>query len=182
MASAFAHGVVAVTVGQAYRLRQQPLRFWVLGVICAIVPDADVITFAFGVSYGDFWGHRGFTHSLTFALLLAVLVTFAYFKDASFLSRAWWGYVSYFFICTALHGVVDAMTNGGLGIAFFSPFENGRYFLPWRPLLVPPIGVGKFFSSWGLEVLVSELIWIGIPCAVLALGFRMYYRAAGGSS
>jgi inner membrane protein len=50
-------------------------RLWVLGTACAIVPDADVIGFHFGVHYQDFRGHRGFTHSLVFAALLAVLVT-----------------------------------------------------------------------------------------------------------
>ena len=36
-----------------------------------MIPDIDVIGFRFGIHYGDFWGHRGFTHSLVFAALLA---------------------------------------------------------------------------------------------------------------
>ncbi len=56
--------------------------------------------------------------------------------------------------------MLDATTNGGLGIAFFSPFDLDRYFLPWRPLQVSPIGLGAFFSDWGWEVIKSEAMWV----------------------
>jgi inner membrane protein len=139
-----------------------------------MLPDIDVIGFRFGVRYGDFWGHRGFTHSLLFASILAALALVVGFPHAlSGLSRAWlW---LYFFVAAASHGFLDAMTNGGLGVAFFSPFDNTRYFLPWRPILVSPISVTRFFSERGLAVLQSELIWIWIPAgllAVLAFGAR----------
>jgi hypothetical protein len=39
------------------------------------------------------------------------------------------------FLATAGHGLLDAMTNGGLGLAFFSPFDNHRYFLPGGELI-----------------------------------------------
>ena len=59
------------------------------------------------------------------------------------------------------------MTDGGLGVAFFSPFHNTRYFLPWMPIRVSPIGVSRFFSQRGLEALQSELLWIWLPSALL---------------
>ena len=71
-----------------------------------------------------------------------------------------WGYL---FLCTLSHGVLDAATNGGLGIAFFSPLSNSRYFWPWRPIAVSPIGI-RFFSGRGLAVISSELRWIWAPC------------------
>src|SRR5205823_12908227 len=71
-----------------------------------------------------------------------------------------------FFAVTAAHPILDAMTNGGLGVAFFAPFENSRYFLPWRPVEVSPIGVRAFFTARGLAVLHSEFLWIWIPSAV----------------
>jgi len=76
------------------------------------------------------------------------------------------------------------MTDGGLGVAFFSPFNNDRYFLTWRPIRVSPIGIGRFFSDRGLAVLQSELLWIWLPSAVLAAlawlwGARSYHLSAG---
>jgi inner membrane protein len=72
------------------------------------------------------------------------------------------------FLATASHGVLDAMTNGGLGVAFFSPFDNRRYFLPWRPVRVSPIAVTRFFTPRGLAILQSELLWIWLPAILLA--------------
>jgi inner membrane protein len=71
------------------------------------------------------------------------------------------------------------MTDGGLGVAFFAPFNNHRYFLPWRPIHVSPIGAGRFFTHRGVEVLQSELLWIWLPAALLALsGWLMRQRGA----
>jgi inner membrane protein len=133
------------------------------------MPDLDVIGFHFGVHYGDFWGHRGFTHSLLFAALLAsatLLLTFRVPISGLSLPVVW----TYLFLATASHGFLDAMTDGGLGVAFFSPFDNQRYFLPWTPIRVSPIGVSQFFSARGLAVLQTEILWIWIPAAFLIGG------------
>jgi inner membrane protein len=74
---------------------------------------------------------------------------------------------------TASHCLLDAMTNGGRGIALFAPFSNHRYFFPWRPIQVSPIGAG-FFSARGLSVLVSEARWIWVPSAIIAVSARIF--------
>nr|WP_254712591.1 metal-dependent hydrolase [Polaribacter haliotis] len=124
--------------------------------------------FQFNISYGSFWGHRGFSHSFLFALIFGVLVTFFFFKKHFFTKK---GIILmfFFFLCTASHSILDAMTTGGKGVAFFSPFNNTRYFFPWRPIKVSPIGIMRFFSERGLKVIYSELIWIGIPSMVYML-------------
>lgn len=61
------------------------------------------------------------------------------------------------------------MTDGGLGVAFFAPIDNHRYCLPWTPIRVSPIGVGRFFGARGLAVLQSEFLWIWVPTMVLAV-------------
>jgi inner membrane protein len=153
----------------------------VVGALCSVIPDLDVIGFRFGVRYGDFWGHRGFTHSLVFSALLASAVVILGFRSGlPALSRiALW---TYFFLATASHGLLDAMTDGGLGVAFFSPFDNHRYFLPWTPIRVSPIGAGRFFTRRGLEVLQSELLWIWLPAALLALSVWLIRRRAAPST
>jgi inner membrane protein len=86
------------------------------------------------------------------------------------------GLFLYFFLCTASHGVLDAMTNGGLGVAFFSPFDTTRYFFPLRPVLVSPIGVSEFFSEYGVWILASEAIWIWLPSCLAFLVLRVVQR------
>jgi inner membrane protein len=141
-----------------------------LGMGSAMLPDADVITFAMGISYGDVFGHRGFTHSLPFAvgwgLLLAAL---AYRKSIG--SRNWWLIALYLVVSTASHGILDAFTSGGLGVAFFAPWETKRYFAPevWRKVRVSPIGASRFFSAYGWKVFKSELLWIWLPLATWML-------------
>ena len=74
----------------------------------------------------------------------------------------------YLFLATISHGLLDAMTGGGLGVAFFAPFVNTRYFFPFRPIRVSPIG-SSFFSARGFTVLESEIIWIWIPSAAVGI-------------
>jgi inner membrane protein len=146
-----------------------------MGAICSAIPDLDVIGFRFGIRYGDFWGHRGFTHSLLFAALMASAVMLIGFpRVLPGLGRLpMW---TYFFLATASHGFLDAMTDGGLGVAFFAPFDNHRYFLPWTPIRVSPIGIGRFFTVRGLAVIQSELLWIWLPAALLAVSAWLMRR------
>jgi inner membrane protein len=168
VASAISHAVAALSIGACFYNPRIPKKVWVIGAICSVVPDIDVIGFHFGIHYGDFFGHRGFTHSLFFAAILAgaaTLLCAAHGLPGMSRLLAW----SYFFLAMASHGVLDAMTDGGLGVAFFSPFDNRRYFFPWRPIHVSPIGFERFFSYRGVEVLKTEFLWIWIPAAILTV-------------
>lgn len=139
------------------------MRLWVLGAACSILPDADVIGVPLGIPFGSVLGHRGLSHSLLFAAVLAVVVVAAFFRRAPGSRTRLW---LYFFLATASHGVLDALTDGGPGIAFLAPFDDTRYFFPWRPIVVSPLGIRPFFSAWGLRVIESELVWIWLPAIV----------------
>jgi inner membrane protein len=167
MASAFSHAVVALSIGTCFYRPQISKRVWVAGPLCSVFPDVDAVGFRFGIQYGDFWGHRGFTHSLLFAALLSGATT-AILTRRGIIEIRRFTLLAYLFLATASHGVLDAMTNGGLGVAFFSPFDNRRYFLPWRPIVVSPISITRFFSARGYAVLRSELLWIWVPAIVFA--------------
>ena len=166
MPSVFTHAVAAIGIGACFYRPSIPARIWITGAVCSMLPDLDVIGFHFGVHYGDFWGHRGFTHSLLFAALLAtvVLVLSARNGVPGMGPISLWMFL---FLATASHGFLDAMTDGGLGVAFFSPVDNTRYFLPFTPIRVSPIGISRFFTARGFAVIKSELVWIWLPTAVL---------------
>ena len=166
MPTAFSHAFVAVALGKTFKFRPSTRRFWILSIFCAVIPDIDVLAFGFGLDYSHMLGHRGLTHSLFFAIVLSALVVVLGFREVKYFSARWWALIFYFFMVTASHGLLDALTNGGLGVAFFAPFSSTRYFLPWAPLEVSPIGL-SFFSPRGLEVIKSEFLWIWIPGAAL---------------
>lgn len=177
MSTVMAHAVTALALGRTATARPMPRRFWLWAVFCACIPDVDVLGFGLGIHYGDLFGHRGFTHSLTFALLLGAVATWLAFRGEplGFVRRL--AYAGFFLLVTASHGLLDAMTNGGLGVAFFSPFDTTRYFLPWRPLEVPPIGIAGMFSARGLEVLTNEGLWIELPALTLVAALTLWRRA-----
>ena len=130
-------------------------------------PDLDAIAHWYGVPYESTFGHRGFTHSIVFASLVAGLATFIVSRISK--PPPIFGLLfAYLFICLASHGMLDALTNGGLGIAFLSPFSNHRYFFPITPIQVAPISISAFFGEWGLRVLWSEFKYIWIPMLVLS--------------
>lgn len=146
-----------------------------------MLPDADVISFAFGVSYGSMFGHRGITHSIAFALFIGLVVGPLGFKGERTCRRA--QLILYFTLVTLTHPLLDMLTNGGLGVALFAPLSARRYFFPWRPIEVSPIGL-RFFSDRGLEVLMSEIEWVWLPAGCLlaaALIYRKLHRSLNAS-
>jgi inner membrane protein len=119
----------------------------------SLIPDADVFGFRLGVHYEDTWGHRGATHSLAFALgvaLVALLVA-----KAARLPALRTALIT--LVVVSSHSLLDTLTDGGLGCALLWPFSDERFFAPWTPLPVAPIG-RAFLSSEGLRVAAVELI------------------------
>lgn len=170
MASAFGHAALALGLAA---VSSKPVRTPIIiccGIFSSIMPDFDVIAFKFGIPYQHMWGHRGITHSILFAILWALLCVVIYKKWKTNLStQDYFNIFIFLFLCTASHGMLDAMTTGGMGIAFFAPFTNQRYFFPWRVIKVSPLSMEAFFSHRAIRILKSEAIWIGLPSLLLLI-------------
>jgi inner membrane protein len=176
MASVFTHAIVAAGFGRMLSTRREAWSLYGVMAILAILPDADVLAFRLDIPYEAPFGHRGFSHSIAFALVLAV-ATAALYRRAVPETRYSNATVAFlFFIATASHGVLDAMTNGGLGVAFAWPFTDTRYFLPFRPIVVSSLDPGRFFSEWGVRVLVSELRYVVAPMLILGGATQIVLR------
>jgi inner membrane protein len=180
MASLFGHAVASVALGEAFSTEKLSPNFWMLTIYTSILPDGDVIAFFFGIPYGSLLGHRGISHSILFAAVIGFAVAFFFFRDLGRFSPRWWRYALFFFLVMVAHGVSDALSNGGLGVAFFAPLSSHRYFFGWRPLEVSPIGgLTYFFSREGWVVIRSEFVWIWLPSIALVLvsyGVRRFVR------
>jgi inner membrane protein len=162
MASIFGHGLVAYTTAKIVDTKSSKLLVF-LAIGSSILPDLDVLGFSFGIDYLHPFGHRGFTHSILFALLWSGLLTFLFSKSRKLI------FAIVLFLSTVSHGILDAMTSGGEGVGFLIPFDNSRYFFPFREIKVSPIGIQKFFSEWGIKVVLSEIQYIAIPCGIILL-------------
>ena len=166
------HAMVAVVAGKGVTRGGMSWKFWTLSILCSVLPDADVIAFSFGVPYGHVFGHRGFFHSIFFGIVLAFIVCLGFFRETPFVSRDGLILFVYFSLLTASHGIIDAFTNGGLGIALLSPFDTSRVFFPVTPIQVSPIGLKAFLSGWGLRTLVSEFVWVWLPALCILFVLR----------
>lgn len=173
MPSAFTHAMVGTAAAQLLPAGVPKARVGLVFAVAAAVPDLDVIAFRFGIPYGHIFGHRGFSHSLLFAAALATLLwilarRWADERAARRLASIW----LVAFLVVALHGVLDAATDAGLGVGFFIPFDTHRYFLPFRPIETSSVNPARFFGARGLHVLWSEIIWVWLPVAALSISFQ----------
>jgi inner membrane protein len=169
MPTVFSHAILGVAAASVFPDQRYPERLYGLSILCSVLPDADVAGFALDVPYEHMFGHRGFFHSLIFALAVAIAVVAVAFHEKKPFSRSWWLVLLYFFLLTASHGVLDTLTHGGLGIALLSPFDVTRYSAPVTLFEAAPLDLQGMFTPWGLRVLKSEFLWIWIPCfAVMA--------------
>ncbi len=167
MPTIVSHSIAAVAFGNAFAPGGRPPKFWLLTAACAVLPDLDVVSFLFGISYHHMMGHRGITHSVPFAIALGFLIALVCYREVPRLSANWWLVVCYFLIVTASHPLLDALTDGGVGVALLAPFSNERFFSPWRPIQVSPIGLEPFLTGRAWPVVLSEVKWILVPSAIL---------------
>lgn len=132
-----------------------------------MAPDFDVIAFNLGIPYSHPFGHRGFSHSLLFAALLAGTGAALLAKE-TFRATSWWRFAVLAFVVAASHGVLDAATDAGLGIGFFIPFDSERYFLPFRPLETSSVNPVRFLLHWrrAMVILANEFRWVLLPLLV----------------
>lgn len=167
MATVFTHGFLAAALALAASPRLFSGRLVAVLAGAAVLPDLDVVGWGLGISLDHPLGHRGWSHSLVFAAAIGMLGATLLFRHLRPLSRSWWGVAALVATACASHGVLDALTDGGRGVAFLLPFTDERYFFPWRPIHVSPIGVAAFFTRRSLSILQSELVWIWLPVAGL---------------
>jgi len=197
MPSVITHAAVPLALWCAADRGRIPPRLLAAGVIAAMLPDADVLAFALHIPYADAFGHRGASHSLLFACVLAALAAMLHgfgrgrpwSAPHSSGSRRPWSAVlcqprlastvqaaAFVFVCAASHPLLDAMTSGGLGVALAWPWSEQRFFAPWRPIRVSPFAP-QFFSARGLATLLSELRWVWLPLATAVVAWKLIQPA-----
>jgi inner membrane protein len=171
------HAVVGAAVLRVLVPGRLPKRAWAAAGLLAAGPDLDAVGFWLGVPYESAWGHRGFTHSVVFAAVAAWL-TLSCFGDRAPtppsvpVPAPRWRFWMALALAGASHGLLDMLTDGGLGVALWWPFSSGRFFFPTTPVAVSPLYPSDFLSEWGWAVVRNEAVWVLLPTAgvVVAAG------------
>ena len=188
MASLFGHIAASSAIGCAFFPKQVYPATLLLAGFCAFAPDLDVLAFRFDVPYGSEWGHLGWTHSLVFGMVFGGLMawlsrgltTRSRLTVSSENGQTTWSRQTIFawlILSTISHPLLDMLTNGGRGCALWWPFSSERIFFPFRPVEVSPMSVSGFISEWGLTVLASEAVWIGLPALGLVLVSKLFRKS-----
>lgn len=173
MATIISHAAVPIAIALGFGEKRIPRTLMLAGIAASMLPDADVIFFRFGATYDTVWAHRGFTHSMGFAImtgLVAVLLSRWTARPA----------LAFMFVTFASlsHGLLDMLTNGGHGIAILWPATPQRYFFDWRPIEVSPLAASRFLRR-AVRIAVSEFLWIWVPTTIVALGLRAFRHKQG---
>lgn len=169
MPTIISHAVVPLALGVGLGGKTISRRLLVAGAVAAMLPDADVLGFHFHVAYGNSAGHRGMTHSLAFALLLGLIALMA----AKWLHSKRSTAMLFVAGSAASHGLLDMLTNGGLGVAYFWPFTDRRFFLPWQLIDVSPFGLHILSDQRAVSIISSELLWVWLPSILFGLAFYL---------
>ena len=172
-----AHVAVGMVVGRlAWRPGVKPVLLMTAYTLASMLPDVDVVAFTLGIPYEAPFGHRGASHSLLVAAVLGLLVLAVARAAGGDGRRA----ALYTAGVVASHGLLDTLTDGGLGVALLWPFSDARYFAPWRPIPVAPIGF-DFLSPRGWHVAITECAY-SAPLLLWSLWPRARQAARGRSS
>lgn len=167
MPTIFSHIAFPIAATVALGRQRVPVSMLLVGMLATVVPDFDGIAFKLGIPYGGMWGHRGFTHTLGFALAMGLL--------GLILAQRWklpaWKACAWIALCTFSHPLADTLTNGGIAIPLFWPITETRFFSPWTPVEVSPIALKRLFTERGAAVIGSEIKVLWIPMISVAMVF-----------
>ncbi len=172
MPTALTHPAVPLAMAIGLGRGAIPGRLLFAGVVVSMLPDLDVVAFRLGIPYTAEFGHRGFSHSIIFALFVAVAGACLFRVWGSTFLRSF----LFLFVAAVSHGVLDAFTNGGRGIAFLWPWSTERFFAPIQVIQVAPFGISRLFSERGAAVLWSELLWVWLPLMSVAVSVAVFRR------
>lgn len=161
------HAVAGAAIAQVLAPCSNRGRVTAAAAVCAMLPDVDVLGLGYGVPYDSLFGHRGFTHSIFFAGIVALALALPLWRRSK--TGENWQVFACILAATLSHGVLDALTNGGLGVAFLAPFDDTRYFFPVTPIAVSPLRASAFLSVRGVSVLSSEILWVWLPAALVTV-------------
>jgi len=92
------------------------------GAACGLLPDLDVLAGPFLSDVEKLTFHRGFSHSIVFAMLMAPLLAWLIAKIHGTKEASWRDWTKLTFLSIVTHPLLDCFTN--YGTQLFQPFSN----------------------------------------------------------
>ena len=174
------HIAVGACIGEAFFEKGFGKRVMIWGILAQSIPDIDFVASFWMDTADNLLAHRGFTHSILFAVLCTPL--FALAADKIHLPRQQHFARWLFFFATEIfvHLLLDTFNNYGVGL--LEPFNHQRFSFNAIYVLDP------FFSIWpGIAFIMLVILdrnhprrtfwWMfGLIIPALYLGYSIYNK------
>lgn len=174
MAIFITHGIFASLFSFLWREKKTKFTVFILIFLASILPDID---FLFEEKGSGMLSHRGFTHSLFFSAITGVVFSAFFLSVVKSFNQSLL-LMLIFFLASASHSCLDALTDANYGVCFFCPFSDERYFAPFTVFSSYTSGVyKKGFRSGGNNVWISllpEILIVWIPTFMI-YGLTSYF-------
>ena len=118
------HTVLGACVGEALGGKKLGKKAMLIGAVANNVPDIDVVSSFWMKQADSLLAHRGFTHSILFALIFTFTAGWMMkkkFRNNPFSVREWFSLIG---INLFLHLIIDSFTAYGTG--WYEPFSHER--------------------------------------------------------
>ena len=175
MPTVFTHALLPLIGAAALPQLRPSKRLVAAGMAAAVIPDLDVITGRLlQIPHTHDFGHRGATHTLLFALLLAVFATLG----AKPLRARPATVFLFIALATLSHPLTDMLTRGGKGIMILWPLEDTRFKFIAQPIEATPVGFKGFETGVIWQGLLFEALWLLLPLLFVAFFVRLVMKTA----
>ncbi len=134
------HIAIGACIGDLFLGKKLGKRAMLYGAIAASLPDIDFIASFWLNTTDDLLAHRGFTHSILFAVIATVLLSLIFRKPHSSLGIPFKTWVLFLGTEILLHIFLDAFNAYGVG--WLEPFNHTR--ISFHVIFV----ADPFFSIW----------------------------------
>jgi inner membrane protein len=144
------HIALGACIGEAFFEKGFGKKAMLWGALAQSIPDIDVIASLWLTTPEDLLAHRGFTHSILFALLIAPLFAFAAEKIHRPHNIPFKKWLLFFATEVFVHLFIDGFNNYGTG--WFEPFSHVRF--TFNAIYV----ADPFFSIWAIIALLMLIL------------------------
>ena len=134
------HIALGACIGDAFAGKQLGKKAMLWGALSQSLPDIDFVATAWTSTAENLLAHRGFTHSILFALIMAPLLALAaerWHRPHNISLKKW---ILFFGVQIIIHLFIDGMNVYGVG--WFEPFSHHRVSYNWIYVADP------FYSVW----------------------------------
>ena len=144
------HIALGACIGEAFFEKGFGKKAMIWGALAQSIPDIDFLASIWSTTTENLLAHRGFTHSILFALLIVPVFAMAadrIHRPHNIAFRTW---IMFFATEEFLHLFIDGFNNYGVG--WFEPFSHTRF--SFNAIYVADI----FFSIWAGIALLMLII------------------------